>query len=115
MRMNVSFNGIGDKLVTFLNNGAEKGEVVKVSAAGTVAPCSDDDVFDGVAVFVDGGYAGVRLRGFVTVSYSGAAPSVGHSLLLADGSGGVAVDNSDGRDYLVVDVDTTAKTATILM
>ena len=114
--MKVSFDGIGGKLVTFLNNQAEKGEVVKVSAAGTVSPCSSGDGFDGVAVFVDGGYAGVRLGGFVTVGYSGSsAPAAGHNLLAADGDGGVQVVASGGKDYLAVDVDTTAKTVTILM
>lgn len=114
--MNVSFNGIGDKLVTFLNSGAEKGDVVKVSAAGTVAACADGDAFDGVAAFVDGGYAGVHLRGFVTVGYSGsAAPAAGHTKLAADGDGGVKVASSGGTDYLVVNVDTANKLATILM
>ena len=114
--MNVSFNGFGDKLVTFLNNGAQQGVVVKVSAAGTVAPCSAGNAFDGVAAFVDGSYAGVHLRGFVTVAYSGVtAPTVGHTKLVADGDGGVKVDATNGKEYLVVGVDTTAKLATILM
>ena len=33
--MNVSFNGIGGRPVTFLNNGAKAGEPVKLSAAGS--------------------------------------------------------------------------------
>ena len=48
--MKVSFDGIGGKLVTFLNNQAKKGEVVKVSAAGTVSPCGSGDGFDGVGL-----------------------------------------------------------------
>ena len=110
--MNVSFEGIGDSLVTFLNSSATRGSVVKVSAAGTVAPCSAGDGFDGVAVIVDGGYAGVRMGGFVTVSYSGTAPTVGRAILVANGSGGVKTAES-GDTYLVVDLDTTASTATI--
>ena len=110
--MNVSFNGIGDALVTFLTSNATRGSVVKVSAAGTVALCSAGDAFDGVAVFVDGGYAGVRLGGFVTVKYSGTAPAVGRAILVADGSAGVKTAESGGT-YLVVDRDTTAKTVTI--
>ena len=114
--MNVSFNGIGDGLVTFINNNATKGKVVKVSAAGTVSLCSAGDGFDGVALFVDRGYAGVRLRGFVTVSYTGnTTPAVGHNILCADASGGVKVVASGGKDYLAVEVDTTKKLITILM
>ena len=113
--MDVSFNGIGDKLVTFLSNGAEKGQVVKVGGEGAVAPCESDGVFDGVAVLADGGYAGVRLRGFVDVAYSGKDLSVGHNALSADGNGGVKVDDGKGKDYLTVAVDTVNRVATILM
>ena len=115
--MDVSFNGIGDKLVTFLSNGAEKGQVVKVSGEGAVAPCENDGVFDGVAVLADGGYAGVRLRGFVDVAYSedSEAPKVGHNTFVADGNGGVRVDKTNGKDYLTVAVDTVNRVATILM
>ena len=114
--MDVSFSGIGDKLVTFVSNGAKKGQVVKVDGAGTVAPCEADGVFDGVAVLADGGYAGVRLRGFVDVAYSegGGAPVVGHNTLAADGNGGVKVAGS-GKDCLTVAVDTVNHVATILM
>ncbi len=112
--MNVSFDGIGDKLVTFINSSATAGSVVKVSAAGTVAPCSAGDAFDGVAMIADGGYAGVCLRGFVTVGYTGTAPAVGRAILVANGSGGVKTAES-GDTYLVVDKDTTAKTVTIVM
>ena len=110
--MKVSFDGIGDGLVTFLNTTATRGSVVKVSAAGTVAPCSAGDAFDGVAVIVDGGCAGVRMGGFVTVGYSGTAPAVGRAVLVANGSGGVKTAQS-GDTYLVVDRDTTAATVTI--
>ena len=113
--MDVSFNGIGEKLVTFAGDGAKKGDVVKVSGEGTVAPCGAGDAFDGVAVLADDGFAGVLLRGFADVSYSGADPAVGHNSLSADGSGGVRVDGSGGRDFLTVAVDTVNKTATILM
>lgn len=112
--MNVSFDGIGDKLVTFINSNATAGSVVKVSAAGTVAACSAGDGFDGVVMITDGGYAGVCLRGFVTVGYSGTAPAVGRAVLVANGSGGVKTAES-GDTYLVVDRDTTAKTVTIVM
>ena len=113
--MDVSFKGIGEKPVTFASNGAKKGEVVKVSAAGTVAPCADGEPFDGVAVLTSDGFAGVLLRGFTDVTYSGKDLSVGHNALVADGNGGVKVDDGKGKDYLTVAVDTAAQVATILM
>lgn len=49
-----------------------------------------------------------------TVPEAGAAPAVGWSGLSADGEGGVQAD-VDGSTYLVVDVDTTAKTVTFVL
>lgn len=112
--MKVSFNGIGERLVTFISDGAKAGQVVKVSGAGTVAPCAAGDGFDGLALFVEGGYASVRLGGFVTAAYTGTAPGYGRVGLSADGSGGVKADTS-GVSYLVVDKDTAAGTVTFCL
>jgi hypothetical protein len=112
--MNVSFEGIGERLVTFLASSVTKGHVVKVSAAGTVSECSAGDAFDGVCLFTDSGTAAVRLGGFVTVGYSSTAPGYGRAILVADGSGGVKTAES-GDTYVVVDKDTTAKTVTIIL
>lgn len=38
--MKVCFDGIGGDLVTFCSDGAVKGQVVKVTAAGTVGACA---------------------------------------------------------------------------
>lgn len=114
--MKVCFDGIGGDLVTFCSDGAVKGQVVKVTAAGTVGACAAGNTVDGVAVIVDGGYAGVRLRGFASVACSDETlPAVGHAVLAADGDGGVKVVTSGGRDYLVADRDTAAGTLTILL
>lgn len=112
--MKVSFNGIGEKPVTFISGGAKAGQVVKVSGAGTVAPCGEGDGFDGLALFVEEGCACVRLSGFVSAAYSGTVPGYGRVGLSADGSGGVKADES-GREYLVVDTDSTAGTVTFCL
>ena len=112
--MKVSFDGIGDSLITFMNDGVKKGEICKVGAAGTVAPCAAGNAFDGLAVFAEGEYAGVRLRGFVTAPYTGTAPAVGRAVLAANGSGGVKTAEN-GNTYIVVDKDTVNKTVTFLM
>ncbi|MCC8156642.1 MAG: hypothetical protein LIO54_05145 [Oscillospiraceae bacterium] len=112
--MDVAFDGIGERAVTFLNDGAESGAVVKVCGAGTVGPCSAGDCFDGVALFAENGVAAVRLRGFASVAYSGTTPEIGHNALCADGAGGVCVD-AGGADYLAVATDESAGTVTILL
>ena len=51
-----------------------------------------------------------------TVSYSGnSAPAAGWNTLAADGDGGVSVVSTGGKSYLAVDVDTSAKTVTIVL
>ena len=55
------------------------------------------------------------MRGFVTAGYSGTAPGLGQTALCADGEGGVKTAATGGTSCLVVDVDTTAKTVTILL
>ena len=116
--MNISYEGIGQWAATFACSGVQAGQVVKVSASGTVAKCAKDGGFDGVVVAVarDGGACSVAMGGMMTVSYSGtSAPAAGWNLLAADGNGGVEVVSEDGKSYLAVDVDTTAKTVTIVL
>ena len=111
--MSVSFHGIGQVCATFLGDGTE-GQVVKMSGKGTVAACSAGESFCGVALCAKDDACAVQVAGFVTVTYSGTEPAPGYAALAADGSGGVKIVES-GREYLVADADTTAKTVTILL
>lgn len=111
--MSVSFHGIGQVCATFLGSGTE-GQVVKMTDRDTVAPCSDGNSFCGVAMCVKDDACAVQVAGFVTVPYSSTEPTPGYAKLSADGTGGVKTDEG-GREYLVVSVDTAAKSATILL
>lgn len=114
--MKIAFEGIGQWAATFACAGVQEGEMVKVSAAGTVAACASGDRFCGQAVALgrDGGACSVQLGGFITAAYSDAAPAVGWSGLSADGSGGVKADAS-GQKYLVAEVDAAAETVTFAL
>ena len=109
--MNVSFEGIGHLIATFAAENGQEGQVCKLSDNGTVAACQAEEVFCGVMQSIRGDYAGVQLHGFAKVSYSGSAPAVGYNKLVADGNGGVKTGN--GKEYLVVSVDTEAMYAMI--
>lgn len=111
--MIISFHGIGQVCATFLGRDIKEGQVVKMSGRGIVAPCSDGNDFCGVVTCCRDDVCSVQVSGFVTVSYSGAAPAVGWTALSANGSGGVKADSTGGRNYLVVDIETSNKTATI--
>ena len=84
--MNVSYEGIGQWAATFACDGVSAGQVVKVSGSGTVAKCADNDGFEGVVL---------------SVARDGKACSVA----ISDG----------GKSHLAVEVDTTAKTVTIVL
>lgn len=109
--MSISFGGIGEMCVTFMaDESVVKGCPVKITANDTVAVCADGDRMVGIAVeAADDGYATVQLFGYVTMGYTGTAPSVGYTHLAANGNGGVK-SASSGGEYLVLDVDTSAKT-----
>lgn len=113
--MSVSFEGVGQACATFLGGGLTEGQVVKVSGSGTVGPCAADDEFCGVALCCKDDACTVQVGGFVSVGYTGTAPGVGWAALAADGKGGVKTITSGGMKRLVVQVDTTAKTATIML
>lgn len=111
--MSFSFEGIGQVCVT-VSNPAQKteGTLCKFSGNAQISPCGDGDVFHGVIVSSRGTAAAVMVGGFVTLTYAGTAPTVGYSALAAAGDSKVKV-LSGSREYLVVAVNTAAKTVTI--
>ena len=116
--MKVSFGGIGESVATFYNNassGAAPGGVAKISANGEVAACANGNAFCGVCVSSDDNFAAVQISGFVTLPYAGTAPARGYVKLSAAGSREVKADASAGREYLVIEVDTVAKTVGFIL
>ena len=110
--MAISFEAIGQKMVTFAaGTGLAEGKVCKISANGTVGPCSEEG-FCGVVSQIRGGAAGVILEGYVELSYAGStAPSLGYAILTTDKAGEVvpAGEDGTGRTCLVVSVDAANK------
>lgn len=116
--MKVSFEGIGESVITFYNdgdNGAVAGVPVKISGNGEVSACGAGERFFGVALAGEGDFAAVQVQGFVQLIYSGNAPSVGFVQLAADGSGGVKAVEADGGEFLAVEVDTTNKILGVML
>lgn len=116
--MKVCFDGIGEQVVTFLNDTSAPcaaGDAVALSASGTVKKAAADAVFCGICLGGDGDCAAVQLGGVVTREYTGTtAPSLGYDKLVAAADGKVSA-KSTGREYLVLTVDTTAKTVTFVL
>ena len=111
--MKLSYEGIGQWAATFACDDLAEGELVKVSANGTVAACAAGDDFCGMVLSVGrgGDACAVALGGMVTVPCT-SVPAVGWAKLSADGSGGVKADEG-GREYLVVRAE--SKTVTFVL
>lgn len=116
--MKVSFEGIGESVVTFYNSataGAAAGEPVKMTDNGEVGACGSGDKFIGLALTAEGEYCAVQTKGYAQTVYSGTAPAVGYAKLSGNGSGGVKSDAANGREILVIDVDTVNKLVGIVL
>ena len=101
----VSFEEMGAVTVSFLcEEGVSEGQVVKVSADGTVGPCTAGEDFCGVARSPRCGGAAVQVKGFVPVKTTGKLP-LGWCSLAADGTGGVKKAESGGVRALVVQAE----------
>lgn len=112
--MAVSFGGFNENTATFKVSGEiTDGMPVKMSESGTVAACADGDAFCGICRNGDEAYAAVQLSGAAKMTYSGTDPVCGYAKLAASAEGVQASDG--GREYLVVEVDTQAKTVTFIM
>ena len=110
--MNISYEGIGELVVTFPIGSGEVGKVCKVGQTGAADKCGIGDAFCGVLLSKESGRAAVQVEGFARVGYSGSKPAHGYVKLAADGTGKVVV-NENGREYLVVESNPSDMTVTI--
>lgn len=111
----MKYDAIGDVTATFKVSGElAVGDIVTLKENDTVKKAAANDTLVGVCVSLNGSYAGVQIKGGVCVPCSDATLTVGYQQLkiAADGS---AAKGTAGTFYLVVNADTSAKTATIIL
>ena len=113
--MEICFEGIGQTAATFRAEGEIRpGMAVTLVKSGTVGPGEDGDAPCGVALgSARGGAVAVQMGGAAKAGYSGSAPAAGWQNLACDGQGGVKAADAGGVRYLVLAVDTQAKTVTV--
>lgn len=110
--MNVSVNEFDKEVITFETDGnIEANSPVMVTDNGKVSNAIG--TFCGICKCTRNGYAAVQLKGYVIVPYIN-APKVGYSKLTAV-NGKVTVDNTYGREYLVINVDASTKTVGFML
>ena len=113
--MTIASKGFGEQVLTMQSASAiDAGTPVKLTDNYTVSAAAENDAFCGVVLSCRDGLCAVQLRGSVTLPYSGTAPSVGAAVLAADGEGGVAAAET-GAAVLILAVDSTASTVTVLL
>ena len=109
------YNGFKEKILTFERDGTiAAGSPVELSDNGKVKTAAAGSRFIGFAVASDGDFVTVLVEGYHTAVYTGTAPTVNFSKLVADGTGKVKTDDS-GSDVLVLDVNTTDKTVGFIL
>ena len=110
--MKVSFEGIGESVITFYNSdgtAAKAGEPVMLSGNGEIRACSEGERLIGVALACDESFAAVQTMGYIELPFSGTAPDVGYEMLVANGAGGVKTAEAGGGEFLIIEVDEAAK------
>lgn len=115
--MKLSYEGIGQMCATFACEATmTEGAPVKLTESGKAEVCAAGENLCGVCAAVGhgGDACSVQVGGFVKLSYSGSAPTVGFGKLTADGACGVKTASS-GREYLIAQVDPAEKTVTIML
>jgi hypothetical protein len=110
----ISYEGIGELVVSIgVTQEVKPGEVVRMLDNNLACHCEDGDMICGVARKVDMICGSMQVKGFVTVAYSEEL-DVGWMNLVADGMGGVRMDDN-GMPMLVVHKDADAMTAVICL
>lgn len=112
--MSISYESIGQVCITCYCSSAGVNQACKMSSNHTIISCADDDAIEGVVLAKHSNLATVAVKGFVTLQYTGSAPTVGYCPIASAGLGKVKV--ADGaREYLVVNVDTAKKYVTFCL
>lgn len=114
--MSISFKGFNEQVLTFKTEAElAAGTLVKMSGNGTVAPCESGDKIIGVVISCRDNTAGVQVGGYITLPYSGAEPSPGYCSICAASETEITQDSSNGKLLAVLETDTAAATAGILL
>lgn len=117
--MNLTFNGLDEAVATFsCPSPIQIGDVVTLTANGTVVKATADKDLVGTCVSKSGTIVGIMLRGVAELGYNDTAPAtapkLGLNTFVTDGANKVKAITT-GRPCLALSVNTTTKKVTILL
>lgn len=110
----ISNQGFCEEFITLYANEENIEKPVFVSADNTCALATDGTKFVGVLKNCRNGIGSVQVKGYISLPYSGNAPTFGETSLSADGLGGVKTDVG-GKNVIVVSVDTVNKSVAFII
>ncbi len=94
--------------------GTDEGKAASMTTDGKIKVGGADEVLRGVIKAISGTDITVQVRGLAEVSYTGTAPTAGTWNKLECGAGGaIQVDATNGHEFFVETVDTSAGTCVI--
>lgn len=112
--MKTSFRGFNEQVASFeADSSVAAGKVVGISANGKVQAVTSG-AFCGVCKKVRDGIAAVQLEGYVRVPYTGSL-SLGYQKVSATTGSKIAADSTNGREHLIVDIDSNTNIAGIIL
>lgn len=102
---NISYNGYNANVISMsAETEIEKNVPVTVDPDGVCEAAAADADFIGVSVNKRQNIVSVQTEGYVTLPFSGDAPTTGFCGLVSDGNGGVKVSAEAAKQYKVLSV-----------
>lgn len=105
--MDISFNGIETKVITFYGPNVNVGDLVIIKQNYTVEKCADGDEFIGIVISKRGEYVGVQTSGYIEISSMASSVPYGYVTMTSTGSNGIQKSDTAVKAHLVVKKDTT--------
>ena len=110
----ISNKGFLVEHITLLCEDNDTSGVVCMKENNTCGIAASDDKFLGIMVNNRNGVAAVQVKGYAEIKYSGDALELGIEKVCCDGEGGIK-SAENGREVIVLSVDTSDNTVSIIM
>lgn len=114
--MKTYYNGFETNEATFKASvDIPAGRAVALGSGGNVYYPTNPPLFTGIVSCCKDGYASVVIRGYVVARYKDTMPIVGICKLAPTADGYMEVNETDGKPYTVVGVNSTKGTIEIIL
>ncbi len=108
--MKTLYNGFDSNEATFIASSAiEPGRAAALKFNGTISYPGSDGNFTGIVTSCKGEVASVAIRGYAVASFRNSLPQVGICKLAPDEEGYMEINETNGKPYTVLSVDTRKK------